>query len=217
MKEKNKKMIVYEYLKEEIVNDLLKPLEVLNEKVFARELNVSKTPIREALQQLEKEGFVESIPQKGYLVSQISVHDIWELYQIREMLECSAITHVALDTDRDTQKFELLQNRNPDKISTINETGDEIHQFIIEGLHNRRLMGIYKALMDHVKRLRTHFVYQYEQERVIKSFMEHQEIVNAILAKDPVRAQEALRTHIRNSMEYLKKIIYSNSPKPNSM
>jgi DNA-binding GntR family transcriptional regulator len=209
--EKSKKMTVYEHLKERIVNDLLKPSEALNEKVLAQELKISKTPIREALQQLEKEGFVENIRNKGCFVSRISVHDIRELYEIREILECSAARVAALNADRDRAKYESYQFKNKNNIKNILQTGEQIHRTIIESLHNHRLMGIYTGLQDHAKRLGMHFAIQYGQGRVEESAKEHKEILKAILAKDPSRAQEAMRTHIRHSMERLKEIIYSNS------
>jgi DNA-binding GntR family transcriptional regulator len=76
---KSKKVIAYEILKRRIINNSLTPNEPLNERVLSEELKISKTPIREALQQLEKEGLVENVPHKGSFVSRVSVQDIREI------------------------------------------------------------------------------------------------------------------------------------------
>src|SRR4030043_728654 len=106
---KSKKAIVYENLKKRIINHSLKSGEPLNESVLTKELGISKTPIREALQQLEKEGFVENIPGKGSFVSRISVQDIREIFEIREILECEAIKRAALKSDPD--KIESIKKK----------------------------------------------------------------------------------------------------------
>ena len=92
---KSKKMIVYENLKRRIITNILKPGDPLNEGVLSKELKISKTPVREALQQLEKKGLVENIPGKGAFVSRFSFQDIRELFEIREILECEVIRRVA--------------------------------------------------------------------------------------------------------------------------
>ena len=102
--QKSKKAIVYENLKKRIINHSLKPGEPLNEAVLSKELKISKTPIREAFQQLEKEGFIENIPGRGAFVSRISIQDIRELFEIREILECEVIRRVASKGDFKSQR-----------------------------------------------------------------------------------------------------------------
>src|SRR5512139_4165079 len=91
---KSKKAIVYEILKKRIIQHSLKPGEPLNEVLLARELKTSTTPLREALQQLQKEGFVENLPGRGSFVSRLSTKDVRELFDIREILECQVIKQV---------------------------------------------------------------------------------------------------------------------------
>ncbi len=100
---KSKKLLVYDVLKERIITQVMKPGEPINEGVLSQELEISKTPIREAIQQLEKEGFIENIPGKGNFVSYISIQGLRELFEIREMLECEAIKRAAVK--RDPQKL----------------------------------------------------------------------------------------------------------------
>jgi len=209
---KSKKAIVYEDLKNRITFNLLKPGEALNEGVLSEELKTSKTPIREALQQLEKEGFIENIPVKGAFVSQISIQDLREIFDLREILECEVIKRAALKADPD--KVEALKKKfissenNSKKVSTGGfKSGDEVHSFIFETYGNHRLIEIYRRLQDHIVRSRIHFFNQSHPDRSEESFKEHLEILDALKAQDPSRAENAVRIHLRNSMEYLKKVI----------
>jgi len=209
---KSKKAIVYENLKNRIINNSLKPGEPLNEGVLSEELKISKTPVREALQQLEKEGFIENIPVKGAFVSQISIQDLREIFDLREILECQVIKRAALKADPD--KVEALKKKfissenNSKKVSTGGfKSGDEVHSFIFETYGNHRLIEIYRRLQDHIVRSRIHFFNQSHPDRSEESFKEHLEILDALKAQDPSRAEQAVRSHLLNSMEYLKKVI----------
>jgi DNA-binding GntR family transcriptional regulator len=209
---KSKKAIVYENLKNRIINNSLTPGEPLSEGILSEDLKTSKTPIREALQQLEKEGFIENIPGKGAFVSRISIQDIREIFDIRELLECEVIKRAALKVD--PSKVEALRKKfissenNSEKTSAGHfKSGDQIHTFIFETFGNTRLMEIYRRLQDHIVRTRIHFLNQSHPDRSEESFREHMEILDALKAQDPSRAENAVRIHLRNSMEYLKKII----------
>ncbi len=209
---KSKKAFVYGNLKSRIINNLIKPGEPLNEGMLSKELKISKTPIREAFQQLEREGLVENIPVKGAFVSRISFQDIRELFEIREILECEAVKRAVMKVDpakikllRD--KFISSESENGGAAPRHFRSGDQIHTFIFETLGNNRLMEIYKRLQDHVVRNRIYFFDQSHPGRSEESFKEHLEILDSMEAQDAVRAEQAVRNHLRNSMEYLKKIM----------
>jgi len=209
---KSKKTIVYENLKKRIIYNNLKPGEPLNESSLSKELKTSKTPIREALQQLQKEGLVENIPGKGSFVSRISFQDIREIHEIREILECEAIKRAIMKVDK--EKLKLLRDRftsseyGKEKTElSVFKSGDEIHTFIFETLGNSRLTEIYKGLQDHIVRNRIYFFNNSPSARSKESFQEHLEILDAMEAQDPERAERAVRNHLRNSLEYLKKIL----------
>src|SRR5512136_2912197 len=91
----NKKVKVYESLRERIISGELKPGLPINEAAFASELSVSKTPIREALRQLERDGFVENVPGRGSAISHIGPQDIREVFEIREIIESGAVKRAA--------------------------------------------------------------------------------------------------------------------------
>jgi DNA-binding GntR family transcriptional regulator len=208
---KSKKTIVYENLKGRIIKNLINPGEPLNEGVLSKELKISKTPIREALQQLEKEGFIESIPLKGSFVSRISIQDIREIFEMREILECEVVRRAAMKSDPDKvegikKKFETESNEDKNTKDHF-KAGDRIHTFIFESFGNKRLLEYYKRLQEHIIRMRLNFFSQLHQERSEQSFKEHLEIMDALIAQDPQRAEKAMRDHLRNSVEYLKKVI----------
>jgi DNA-binding GntR family transcriptional regulator len=209
---KSKKTIVYENLKKRIITHSLGQGDPLNESILSKELKTSKTPIREALQQLEKEGFVENIPGKGSFVSRISFQDIREMFEIREILEGEVAKRMITKADpgklktlRD--KFISSENANGRSTTSHFKSGDEIHTFIIEALGNNRLMEIYRRLQDHVDRNRVYFFGQSHPGRPEESFREHLEILDALEAQDPLRAEQAVRNHLKNAIEYLKRVI----------
>ena len=86
----NKKVMVYENLKRRIIDCELIPGMPINEADFASELGVSKTPVREALRQLERDGFVDNVPGRGSTISHITPMDIREILEIREIIETGA-------------------------------------------------------------------------------------------------------------------------------
>lgn len=208
----SKKSFVYENIKKRIINNSIKPGEPINEGAISEELKISKTPVREALQQLEKEGFVEIIPGKGAFASHISIQDIRELFEIREILECEVVKLTAKKVDPTTVKllrdrFIASENEKDKEPFTHFKSGDQIHLFIFEAFGNKRLLEIYRRLQDHIVRNRIYFFEHSHPIRSEESFKEHLEILEALEAKDPLRAEEAVRNHLKNSLEYLKKVI----------
>lgn len=209
---KSKKLLVYDALKQRIVRNVLKPGAPINDAILSRELKISKTPIREALQQLEKDGFVEHVPGRGAFVSNISIQDLRETFEIREMLECEAIKRAALRRDSVKldgirKSFEMAADAGKDGLPKHFRSGDQIHSFIFESLANRRLLEIYRRLQDHIVRHRIYFFNDTHRGRSDRSYAEHLEILDALAAQDPGRCEQAVRAHLRNSLEYVKSII----------
>jgi DNA-binding GntR family transcriptional regulator len=211
---KSKKMIVYDNLKRRIITNALKPGDPLNEGILSKELKISKTPVREALQQLEKKGLVENIPGKGAFVSRFSFQDIRELCEIRDILECEVIKRVASKGDLNLEEAQAIRDKFIASDTNGGRTGksyfnagDQIHSFIFEAFGNRKLIREYQGLQEQIVRITLHFFGQNRQERAAESFKEHLEIIDALIARDPVRAEKAMRIHVRNSLEYLRNVI----------
>lgn len=209
---KSKKATAYESLKRRIINNSLKSGEPLNERVLSNDLGISKTPVREALQQLEKEGLVENIPQKGSFVSRISAKDIREIFEVREILECAAAKGSTLTANLHKlkgirKKFESIERVNGKTPLALMKAGDQIHNYLFESFQNDRLIEIHKRLQDHIDRIRVYFVNQFDLSRLEQASKEHKEILDALIARDPVAAEHAVRTHLQNAVQYIKQLI----------
>ena len=211
---KSKKMIVYENLKRRIITNALKPGDPLNEGILSKEFKISKTPVREALQQLEKKGLIENIPGKGAFVSRFSFQDIRELFEIREILECEVIKRVAARGDLNLaearsirDKFTASETNGGRNGKNYFSAGDQIHSFIFHAYGNRKLIREYQGLQEQIIRITLYFLTPNRQERAANSFKEHLEIIDSLIARDPQRAEKAIRIHLHNSLEYLKTVI----------
>ena len=113
MKNKRKSLSdeVFEKMNTDIVTVRYKQGEVIIEAEVAHWFRISKTPAREALNRLNVEGFVESIPHKGYLVKSLSVNDILNLYQFRTILETASIELAILyASDKDLEQLEMISS-----------------------------------------------------------------------------------------------------------
>jgi DNA-binding GntR family transcriptional regulator len=211
---KSKKTIVYENLKRRIITNALKPGDPLNEGIISKELKISKTPVREALQQLEKKGLVENIPGKGAFVSRFSFQDIRELFEIREILECEVTRRVAAKENLNLAEARAIRDKFAASDTSGGRTGksyfsagEQIHSFVFAAFGNQKLIHQYQGLQEQIVRITLHFFTQNRQERAGESFKEHLEIIDSLIARDPLRAEKAIRTHLRNSLAYLKSVI----------
>ena len=208
----NKKDMAYEILKQRIINNEYKPLDTLTEQSICSELGISKTPVREAFKELEKDGFVKIIPSIGCLVSSIGLDYIHEIFEIREILECAAARIVAERGDKSAfeemlknhESFELAEKKNI-KGSVV--SGFEIHTAIFETIGNSRLLDFYKNIQNHIIRIRLFFIYQFDLDKTERMNAEHKMILKTIIAGDPNAAGKAMKEHLRNSQERIKSLL----------
>jgi DNA-binding GntR family transcriptional regulator len=207
----NKKVRVYESLKKRIIDGEYLPGTPINEAYFAAELGVSKTPIREALRQLERDGFVENVPGRGSTISHITPVDIHEIFEIREIIETGAAKHAALFQRQDevlnkkwTEHRQLLGDEQGSE-EYVHEWGEweEVHLSIVRALGNQTLLKMYDGLLDRIKRIRNHFGGRFTQRRLHEIVTEHLEILDAVLDGDPARAEQAVRQHLKNAGAFI--------------
>lgn len=204
----NKKTVVYEKIKKRIIDGALTPGLAINENEFALDFNVSKTPVREALRELEREGFVENIPGRGSAVSHISFQDIREIFELREIIECGAVKRAALLCDIDevhVKKKALEQFHDKSSEAKISVWGPEedVHQFIIKCINNQKLHETYSGLLNHIKRIRKQFGGRFTRKRYDEILGEHIEILDALIEGNAERAEKAVQIHLRNAGAYL--------------
>lgn len=204
----NKKTLVFGKIKERILTCALTPGFPINEEDLARDLAVSKTPVREALRQLEREGLVENIPGRGSTVTHITFQDIRDIFEIREIIECGAAKRAALLHDEigfQTKRKELEINAKKWAKDEEFNWGpvEDIHLYIITSIGNQKLVDTYVGLIDHIIRIRKHFSGRFSQKRFNELIEEHLEILDAIIDRDGDRAEMAVQNHLRNAAAYL--------------
>jgi DNA-binding GntR family transcriptional regulator len=207
----NKKVQVYENLKRRIIDCELVPGLPINEADFATDLGVSKTPVREALRQLERDGFVENVPGRGSTISHLTPLNIREILEIREIIETGAAKHLA---EFDPHNEELIEKRvehqqllrdRPGSEEYVYEWGEweDVHLSIIAALGNQTFLKMYEGLLDRIIRIRNHFGQRFTQRRFHEIINEHLAILDAIFEGDQDRAEQAVRRHLQNAGAFL--------------
>jgi len=186
---------IYSDLREAILSMELQPGQSLVEATVAERYGVSRTPAREALGLLVKEGLVEAVPRKGYFVTGLSLEEVLESYHVRLLLEPEA---AALAAERITQRdldslIEIDANylRSAKSIEVMNL---EWHTTIAQASGNRRLARLVRSLLDEMRRVVLLDPYMHAPPDA----GEHQVVTAAIAARDPGRAAQTMRAHIES-------------------
>ena len=206
----NKKVKVYESLRKRIITGELRPGLPINEADFARELSVSKTPVREALRQLERDGFVENVPGRGSAIAHIRPQDIREVLEIREILEVGAAKRAAWQHGSDELRREREESRKllaEDEANqqSVHEWGswEDVHLSIVKSVGNQTLVEMYQGLLDRIQRIRGYYGQRFTQRRLHEILAEHAAMLDAIVDGDAERAEQNVQRHLRNAGAFL--------------
>jgi len=202
-KEKNKSSLsskIFNVLRDNILEGKYVHDEKLIEVKLAQELGVSRTPVREALKQLELEGLVENIPNKGVVVKGISKQDISDIYTIRLAIEGIAVEW-AMErmSEEDVEKlkeiYELMEFYTLKKdYLKISELNTQFHEVIYKATKSRYLEQVLKDFQYYIKTTRNKSLRT--PGRLESALEEHKEILDAFITKDPKKAREVLENHI---------------------
>ncbi len=172
----------------------------LSEPELARQLGVSRTPVREALRSLEREGLVQRTPGRGIAVVKITPEDVDEIYTIKSVLEGVA---VRLACQRASDKEIERLYRFTDDMQALAEKDDigayaavsrEFHAALIRAARSRRLSEVYRIVDAPIQRLRVFALAQPGRPRA--SVREHRAILDAIARRDPEAAETLIRAHV---------------------
>lgn len=210
---KNNKQLKTEHIYEEIKKDILtfklSPGSVLNERHIAEKWESSRTPIREIFQKLENEGLIKKYPGQGTIVTEVTLRDIIEIFQLRQFLEPPAAAIVAAQLDNQSEMefkeiavtFASLEKDEPSKeiSSIIYKTDALMHSLIITKTGNTRLIDFTNNLNNIVQRIS----YLGTPGRVKVSISEHLSIINALINRDSAKAEESMRYHLHESKKRL--------------
>lgn len=201
---------VFNILRESILDQTFLPGERLNVKVLAEKLEVSLTPVKDAINRLALEGFIELRPRSGTFVARLSPRDVEETLAIRRALEWLAaetavknLTESVLDELRELVRI-LEQPVSTDRERQQHERRNlEFHQRLIEMAGNRKMLEIYSGLNAHVKIARVHYTHEGWSKRLQDEAREHRAILQALEARNVRALQRALNDHIQRASEAL--------------
>jgi len=181
----------------------------LMEPHLAKRLAVSRTPLREAIRQLEAEGLVTAIPRVGAFVTEVTPQDLEETYAIRAALEGLAARQAAENPD--SGKGTVLRGilgelgQKTGNYRAYHEAAGRFHKAIFDLSGNKRLQGIYHTLTQQVTRLRTLSLAVAKRPEV--SLREHRQIAAAILRGNASQAERLMRVHIEGALAVLRRRI----------
>jgi DNA-binding GntR family transcriptional regulator len=171
----------------------------LDERRLAQDLGVSRTPVREAMAQLEREGFVRSVPRRGVYVVRKSKKEVIEMITAWAALESMAarlITQTASDEEIAMLRKMFAKFENGTlhaKLDEYSEVNIEFHQSIIRMSKNSVLISLAKNLFTHMRMIRRKTIG--EQDRADRSIRDHMNIIEALERRDTARAEELVRQH----------------------
>jgi DNA-binding GntR family transcriptional regulator len=191
---------VYELLKHEILRVERRPGDLLAEAELAARYKVSKTPVREALRLLARDGWVIVLPRKGYLIRPVRLEDVREIFEIRSMLEPhTAALASATARPADIEKLQSIldaQAAAVDDLDRALQAAREFHIALIEISGNGRLSRMLVDLLDEVRRL--HFLLPNVESHITsrEEVDAHSSLIDAVAAGDGEKAADIMRTHV---------------------
>lgn len=200
---------VFQKLRDDILKGIYKENDELREATIGKELGVSRTPVREALRQLELEGLVKIIPNKGTYVTGISNKDVNDIYAIRSLLEglCARWATEFIDSKAIDKLDEIImlsefhsQKGSTDQVVALD---GEFHEVLYDTCNSRILKHVLSDFHQYVQNARAYSVQA--EERIEKSISEHKAILNAIKSKDTDLAEKLANEHMQHVIENLEK------------
>ena len=181
----------------------------LMEPELARRLGVSRTPLREAIRQLEAEGFLSTIPRMGTFVAEVTARDLEDVYAIRAVLEGLAARQAAEQTD-ETSAAALRSLLAELALKTADyreyhEAAGRFHDAILAASGNQPLQAMYHTLTHQVARLRTLSLAVAQRPEI--TLREHRRIASAILRGRGPEAERVMRSHVEGALAIVRRRI----------
>lgn len=200
----------YARIKKRIFDFDLMPGDRLSESELAEQIKVSRTPLRQALQRLQHEGFVEAMPKVGWLVPPLSFEKFDELYDFRVLIECFAVRELCAAAEERPEldglsKIWLVDEqdrlRDPIEVGLLDEA---FHMRIVESTGNHEMLRTYREITERMRIIRRlDFT---KTERIAATYGEHGKILAAIQRRRADEAQRLLTAHIEQSKLEVRKI-----------
>lgn len=199
-------------LREAILNGYFEPGEKLDQDFIAEELEVSRTPVREALKRLESEGFIELRPHYGAFIAEVSRQDIREVYEMRRLLESEVVRQVTplipesvLD-ELERSLAETQAQFNAGDSAKHFESDVYFHETIVNFVENGLLKEIIDSLTNRISMVRR-FAQSKPGSHLVESFKEHRAILQAMRQRDPEQAAELMALHLEKSALRIQELV----------
>jgi DNA-binding GntR family transcriptional regulator len=200
---------VYEQLKADIFEFRLLPGTRFSENEVAGRARVSRTPVREALFRLEREGYLQVHPKSGWSVRPLDFDLLDHLYDLRLVLETASVQRLCAGNPKaalaDLAKVWLVAPRSRlTDGARVARLDEEFHSTLVEAAGNPELARVHQSITERIRIVRrldfTH------PERIVYTYLEHGQILRAVLARRSARAVQLLRSHIEASKAEVRKI-----------
>ena len=207
----------YRHIRQKILDGSVPPGTRLSYGSIGKEIGISATPVREAVGQLASEGFVELVPQLGAVVRELSRDEAVELYELREALESFAARRAAerigdrllaeLERNLEASRELVAEVRHSGVETADAEAGRRFHGFdlafhmtLIEASQNRRMLKVVgdSHILTRIFQADRH---AFRLDILETTLAEHEAIAEAVRDRDADAAEQAMRRHIRNSLE----------------
>jgi len=194
----------YQQIRENIISGKYEAKFHLREKQLAEELNLSRTPVREALRRLASEGIVEFSPQMGIFVPSWGVERVEQLYDLRSMLESNCAELAATRMTRAdihdlkalaTQMEDIVARGVPDGLDQLTELNKTFHERIMTCSGNERLKELTLNAINQLPVLHRSFR-RYEPAQWQRSMRHHRDLIDAFIVRDAHWASSMMRAHI---------------------
>jgi DNA-binding GntR family transcriptional regulator len=201
---------VFNLLRASILDQTFLPGERLNVRTLAERLDVSLTPVKDAITRLAVEGLIEIRPRSGTFVSSISPEDIQETLSIRRALECLAAQTILKNmTDEDLAECEEMVALLDRPVNSERERqqhekkNNEFHLKLVQMSGNKKLIEIYGSLNAHIKIARVHYTSNSWASRLQQERSEHHKILEALITRKQKMLESAINDHIVRASEAL--------------
>jgi GntR family transcriptional regulator, rspAB operon transcriptional repressor len=196
---------VYNHLREQILRGTLAPGQRLVEAAIAKEIGTSRTPVREALHALEREGLIESRPRVGYAVKPVSEEEVEEICAIRATIEALAAEWAlrrsaeAVLHDLSTNVAAAERHLSEGKVRDFVDLDAQFHEILARGSGSSRLLELAQTLRSHMLRYRVQSIYSAENVR--QAIEGHKRIIAAMRAGQLDEVGAAIRRHMNESKD----------------
>jgi len=204
----------YNNIKQLILNNTLTANSQIHIDEMAAQFNISRTPVREALMQLQNKGLVKIVPHVGCFVCGVTREEFCEVFELRAVIETYAARRAAETmTEEELQMWVEHVNKSEAAVRDgylreFNVLETIIHDSLIVNLHNRRILDVMDMVADNIYRER--MIAMGSMDNVERSLEEHRLVVDAIVNRDPDEAARLMEQHVRNVQRRIEKIVFDS-------